>query len=464
MALLKSGTRIYGNATIDTVLAIDGNTSATSNSTGALTVAGGVGIAGNIYSTGNLVAYNANLGNAASANYFVGDGSLLTNIAGSYSNANVANYLPTYTGNFTASNVEISGNLIVNGTVEYTNVTNLYIKDAIIEQGGGSNGAPLTTDDNKDRGSLLHYYDVSATDAFIGWKNANSEFVIASNVSTDNNVVTINQLGNLRGNVFIGNLSGAASTVTNNSQPNITSIGTLANLSVTGDVNAATITGTLTTASQPNITSLGTLSTLSVSGLKQFGNVNTIKILNGNANSVLITDGTGNVSWTDQVANSLVAGTVYTNSQPNITSVGALTNLSVSGNISVSKGIAANGSYGNLYDVLTSDGYGNTKWKARYYYSTVMYDFTDYGMGYQTIAPNQDPVTLGFLANVTIPHGSIWMLVTNDGLDDPAPITITSPNSKATPMMWVTIDGSGPYDPVNNPNGGDYWFNITPPA
>ena len=378
MALLKSGTRIYGNATIDTSLAIDGNAPATSNSTGALTVAGGVGVAGNIFSTGSLVAANANLGNAASANYFLGDGSLLTNISvgaisGLYSNSNVADYLPTHTGNLTAGNVEISGNLTVSGTVAYTNVTNLYIKDAIIEQGGGSNGAALTSDDNKDRGALLHYYDGSTIDAFIGWKNANSEFVVASNVTATNNIVTINELGNLRANIFIGNLSGTADTAT-------------------------------------------------------------------------------------------TAGTVTTNAQPNITSVGTLSNLSVSGNIAVSNGIAANGSYGNLFDTLTSDGNGNTRWKARYYYSTVMYDFTDYGMGYQTIAPNQDPATLGFLSNVSIPHGSIWMLVTNDGLADPSPITIYSPNSKATPMMWVTIDGSGPYDPVNNPNGGDYWFNITPPA
>lgn len=378
MALLKSGTRIYGNATIDTNLVIDGNASATSNSTGALTVAGGVGIAGNIFSTGNLVTLNANLGNAASANYFLGDGSLLTNISvgaisGLYSNSNVADYLPTHTGNLTAGNVEVSGNLTVSGTVAYTNVTNLYIKDSLIEQGGDSNGNPLTVDDAKDRGSLLHYYDGSAIDAFIGWKNANSEFVVASNVTATNNIVTINELGNLRANVFIGNLNGTADTAT-------------------------------------------------------------------------------------------TAGTVTTNAQPNITSVGTLSNLSVSGNISVSNGISANGSYGNLFDSLTSDGNGNTRWKARYYYSTVMYDFTDYGMGYQTIAPNQDPATLGFLANVSIPHGSIWMLVTNDGLDDPSPITIYSPNSKATPMMWVTIDGSGPYDPVTNPNGGDYWFNITPPA
>jgi hypothetical protein len=381
MALLKSGTRIYGNATIDTQLAIDGNTSATSSSTGALVVAGGVGIAGNIYSAGSLVTSNANLGNAAYANYFVGDGSLLTNIpagaiSGSYSNSNVANYLPTYTGNFSASNVEISGNLTVNGSLEYTNVNNLYIKDSIIEQGGGANSAPLTSDDNKDRGALLHYYDGSTIDAFIGWKNANSEFVVASNVTASNNTVTINELGNLRANIFIGNLSGTANTA-----------------------NTAT-----------------------------------------------------------------TAGTVTTNAQPNITSLGTLTDLSVSGNISVTKGIAANGSYGNLYNVLTSDGNGNTTWKARYFYSTVMYNFTAYGMGYQTIAPNQDPATLGFLANVSIPHGSVWMLVTNDGLTDPAPITIYSPNSKATPMMWVTIDGSGPYDPINNPGGGDYWFNITPPA
>ena len=38
MALLRSGTRIYGNAKIDTVLDIDGQDSATSNSTGALKV------------------------------------------------------------------------------------------------------------------------------------------------------------------------------------------------------------------------------------------------------------------------------------------------------------------------------------------------------------------------------------------------------------------------------------------
>jgi len=373
MALLRSGTRIYGNATVDTVLVIDGQDSATSNTTGALKVAGGVGVSGNIFTSGNFTSANATLGNIAKANYFVGDGSLLTGIAGSYGNSNVASYLPTYTGNFTASNVEISRNLIVNGTLEYTNVTNLYVKDSLIEQGGDSNGAPLTINDNKDRGSLLHYYGGTAIDAFIGWKNANNEFVVASNVTTNNNVVTINELGNLRGNVFIGNLSGTATTATTavtvsaSSQPNITSVGTLSNLAVTGDISAATVTGSLTTASQPNITSLGTLSTLSVSGLKQFGNVGTVKIIGGNVGYVLATDGTGNLNWTQQVQNSIVAGTVYENAQPNITSVGTLNNLSVDGNITLGNGISIGGTFGSIGQVLTSKGDNTAAWASKFY-------------------------------------------------------------------------------------------------
>jgi len=142
----------------------------------------------------------------------------------------------------------ISGNLTVGGNVEYVNVTNLYVKDALIEQGGAANGTPLTTNDNKDRGTLLHYYTTAAVDAFMGWQTANSEFVFASNASVNNNAVTINTLGNLRASYFVGNgssLTGvaasSAATVTSNAQPNITSVGILANLSVSGSTNLGAI-------------------------------------------------------------------------------------------------------------------------------------------------------------------------------------------------------------------------------
>jgi len=101
--------------------------------------------------------------------------------------------------------------------------------------------------------------------------------------------------------------------------------------------------------------------------------------------------------------------------------------------------------------------------KPQYYYSTTMYNYTAYGLGYMNVAPNQNPTTLAFRTDVSSPpFGSIWILAVNDGLVDPAPISIYSPNTRTTPMLWMSIDGSGPFSDAN-PNGQAYWFNITPP-
>jgi hypothetical protein len=84
----------------------------------------------------------------------------------------------------------------------------------------------------------------------------------------------------------VGN-SARAATVTTNAQPNITSVGTLTSLSVTGNVsanffigNGSQLTGitsasatTVTANAQPNITSVGNLSSLSVTGNIRTGNL-----------------------------------------------------------------------------------------------------------------------------------------------------------------------------------------------
>ena len=62
-------------------------------------------------------------------------------------------------------------------------------------------------------------------------------------------------------------LTATALTLTTAAQPNITSVGTLSALTVSGNLNA-----TLTTAAQPNITSVGTLSSLKTSGNVSIGN------------------------------------------------------------------------------------------------------------------------------------------------------------------------------------------------
>ena len=54
MAKLVDGTRIYGNATVDSNLVINGGYAATSTTTGSLQLSGGAGITGNLYVGGNL--------------------------------------------------------------------------------------------------------------------------------------------------------------------------------------------------------------------------------------------------------------------------------------------------------------------------------------------------------------------------------------------------------------------------
>lgn len=228
-----------------------------------------------------------------------------------------------------------------------------------------------------------------------------SSFVItATGNITGGNLVTSGQVsatGNIRGNYFLGNgalLTGITSsnaqsaiTVTGNAQPNVTTVGTLLNLSVlgttrvsnvianghiissgnvsavnllasrsvsvTGNVSgqyifgngayltgltatAATSAATVTSSSQPNITSVGLLSSLSV-----FGGVNAYNFIAGGA-----VQATGNIRGNYIFGNgafltgisgggsSNVAITVSGNSQPNITSVGNLTSLTVTGNVS----------------------------------------------------------------------------------------------------------------------------------
>ncbi len=63
--------------------------------------------------TGNITAGNINGGNIVVANFYYGDGGFLTNVASgsNYSNSDVANYLPTYTGNVGASAIVSPANL-----------------------------------------------------------------------------------------------------------------------------------------------------------------------------------------------------------------------------------------------------------------------------------------------------------------------------------------------------------------
>lgn len=119
-----------------------------------------------------------------------------------------------------------------------------------------------------------------------------------------------------------GPITGAttvAGTMTTAAQPNITSLGTLVSLAVTGagtfgSVSASGgITGTLQTAAQPNVTSLGTLVSLNVAGALVAASLATAGAVSG----------------------ATLTGTVQTAAQPNITSLGTLASLTMAGNIAM---------------------------------------------------------------------------------------------------------------------------------
>ena len=140
-------------------------------------------------------------------------------------------------------------------------------------------------------------------------------------------------------------------TFTVNSQGQLSAA---ANVAITA--NAANLSGTVlkSTIVTSSLTSVGTLTTLSISGNANIGNVGAaagvFTSVSGNGSSLSSITGanvTGAVAFattanavaganvSGQVGNALVAGTVYTGAQSNITAVGTLASLSVSGNANV---------------------------------------------------------------------------------------------------------------------------------
>ena len=406
MARLQSGTRIYGNAIIDTFVSINGNSgpyNATSNITGALRISGGIGLTGNIFSSGNITSTNANLGNLIVANYVTG--TLTTN-----AQPNITS-VGTLSGLTVVGDTNITGNLVVTGNTTYVNSNVVDLEDRIIELGNGANGASLTVDDQLDRGIQVHYFKSSEKNAFFGVANDSLAFEYYVDGSETAGVFG-GTYGNIKGLTFISTATTGTSPFTINSTTEVANL----NAQYANVANTANIANTVSKNAQPNITSVGTLSGLTVSGITNLGVVGNIRIYGGSSGYTLSTDGTGNLSWvatsssgnanisgsntqiffndnnsttlgasanltfdktsntlivdkivangaslssitgsnvTGQVGNALVASTVYTNAQPNITSVGTLTSLTVTGNIT-----GGNANLGNLVtaNFFTGDG------------------------------------------------------------------------------------------------------------
>jgi len=348
--------------------------------TGDISTTGNVSAGGNVYIVGNISA----TGNVT-GNYILGDGSQLTGIitpANFYANALVGNTLSSnvlyssltsvgvlsnlsvtgdisttgnisISGNITAANGNFTGNLIPTANITYSlgNSTNqwneLWLSGGTMYIGNlavGSNGTNLT----------VNGANVVVSDA-------------NGNISGGNLLTTgiVSASGNIAGNYFIGNGTALTGVITpanfyanalvgntlssNVLYSSLTSLGTIGNLSVSGNTQSGNLLTTGQISATANITTaayfVGTFAG-SISGNLTAPGSNTQVLYNnsGNAgasagftfdqasNAMVVT---GNVTGANFLTAGLISATSTITSANNITGANILTagQVSASGNV-----------------------------------------------------------------------------------------------------------------------------------
>ena len=207
----------------------------------------GISNCGNItvlnVTTSGLVSATGNV----SGSYIIGNGSLLTGLPAGYANSDVATYLASGT---VSTDIKTTAAISATGTVT-----------------GGSLVGTITTGTQNSITSATSLAAVGTIATGVWQGTAIGAAYVA----------TLNQ-----------NTTGYAATVSSAAQGNITSVGTLTSLAVTGNISAgnvsatlftgalsgaATTAGTVTTAAQGNITSVGTLTSLNSGAISSSGTV-----------------------------------------------------------------------------------------------------------------------------------------------------------------------------------------------
>ena len=242
----------------------------------------------------------------------------------------------------------------------------------------------------------------SATTA--GTVTANAQSNITSLGTLTDLTVANTIIGNINGSASYATTAGSATTATDASHATVAdSANTVAGINVTGTVanatyadaagtavsattaTSATTAGTVTTAAQPNITSVGTLTDLTVtntitgniSGSASYAtntahatvadSANTVAGINvtGTVANATYADTAGTATSATSATSATTAATVTSNAQPNITSTGTLTGLTVDGVTNLGPVDNINISGGSSGYVLSTNGSGNLSWVAQ---------------------------------------------------------------------------------------------------
>jgi hypothetical protein len=251
-------------------------------------------------------------------------------------------------GAYIVGNVNIVGNLTISGS---QSAAASQSTDAAMINLHYSATPPLIADDGKDIGFTFKYYKGSEVTGFLGWQNSTRSLVYLDAATETGNVITAGTFGNVQfGQILISNTTAATSNVTGalqvrggvgiagNLHATVANIG---NLSVLGyHVGSLNFAGgdTVYINGSPVVTSATAFNGGTVGLATLFAC--TSPSTSTTSGAVRITGGLG-VAGNTFMSNLTVTsggnvraniiGTVFTASQPRVTSLGSLTGLTVAG-------------------------------------------------------------------------------------------------------------------------------------
>ena len=453
--------------------------------------AGNILSSGTISATGNITGGNINtgrlnagyittgttisaLGNITTNSYFIGDGSLLTNLpVGNYSNANVAAFLPTYTGNL----VSLTGPVVTTGNITGGNI----LTTGLISATGIEIVGNIRTN-NVNANTVTVSNSISAVGNITG-NNLIGNTVLTTTVTATANVVggnvltggVISAAGNIRG----GNLSAPGGTVesyivsaTGRIQGNsfvttgiITATGNITGGNVnTGNVQAGNVNADLNMSAIGNVyannfigNGLVTSGNISATNISASGNVRA-----GNVISVGLISTTGNVAGNYFIGNGSLLTGITVSGGTSITNGNSNVVVSLNGNVDV--GVRGVG------NVAT---FANTGAYIRGELSATGNVTGNYFVGNGSQLTGVVATDVGTLANLSVTGNIVTGAILSDnyyyanGTPVPFGITYTAapvplPDPRIGDQWWDT-DNDVLYEYISD-GTSEYWVDTTSPA
>jgi hypothetical protein len=369
---VTANANVTANVNANNVIA--GNLVSASLLTGTLTTAAqpnitSVGTLTSLAVTGNVSAANfvGNLANGTSdVSIPAANGNINFDVAGS---ANIV--VITGTGVNIAGTLNATGNANLQnlGTAQVLATANVTAPQLISNIATGT--APLVVT-STTRVANLNVNYANVADFISVAAGTGNNFLIFANAATGNisELTSTGLTANLSNNsitatTFVGALSGAATsattagTVTTAAQGNITSVGTLSTLGVNGTVTAVSFTAN-TGVFTGNANGLSSLQAGNLTGTVAQARLANSNVILGSTTLTLGTT-TTTVAGLTSVTSTTLTGTLTTNAQPNVTSVGTLTSLDVTGNVTAGNVYANSGTIGAslLTGTLTTNAQPN---------------------------------------------------------------------------------------------------------